>query len=648
MQESDFPEMEADDISKLVDFADLSDLENMNNMDVFGELGDVSDLGDIPDLSADVTLGEESFEDLNMEEAPEELPDISLDDMLSEDAMEEMDLGDLLGGDLDISLDESAPEDTTEEMDLGDLLGDNPDISLDESAPEEALEELDLGEMSGTAPDLFMDESAEEIALGESDMGEMSGTAPDLFMDEPAQVAFGETFEDDGEISMDNLPEEDASDDLHIDDVSGGESLDDLSIDELTGGDAMPELGLEESGADALPEGMSLEEPSATDVMSDMALDDLNITEDGLLENLDIDFGALEESVGEEDSEEGELGNMLDGLLDDLDMNGTIEEEPAQEEGESQDDVADLLGLDDSFFDGEGESASGEDDLSMDMLNASDMIPEETPEAEKKPGFFKRVFGNVVTDEIAEKEREAAKLAQEEAEKQAEEDAKAKEEKDALKAEKKAEKEAKAAAKKKEKEALKAEKAKQKAEKKAKEEEEAAAELEIVGKLNKVGVCIIVIATILFLTVEIAGTNMFSYAKTKREAKNYFEMGKYTEAYMAAVGTDMKEKDSEEYDKIKTVMKVQQCLNAYQNYDRVQYYPEALDALLRGVKRYDANLEQATQLEVEKDLMSCRTQIISLLKSEFNITEARAYSMLALDKEAYQDEVVKIGVEKAR
>ena len=162
------------------------------------------------------------------------------------------------------------------------------------------------------------------------------------------------------------------------------------------------------------------------------------------------------------------------------------------------------------------------------------------------------------------------------------------------------------------------------------------------------GVCIIVIATVVFLTVEIAGTNAFGYISTKKEAVRYFEMGKYTDAYKLAVGTKMAEKDSEEYEKIKTVMKIQQCLNAYQNYDRMQYYPEALDALLRGVKRYDANIEKATQLEVEKDMMSCRTQIISLLQTEFNMTEAKAYSLLALDREAYQNEVVKIGVEKVR
>lgn len=150
----------------------------------------------------------------------------------------------------------------------------------------------------------------------------------------------------------------------------------------------------------------------------------------------------------------------------------------------------------------------------------------------------------------------------------------------------------------------------------------------------------------MFLAVEITGTNIYSYMSAKKEAENYFEMGKYTEAYKAAIGTNMRNKDPEEYNKIKTVMKVQQCLNAYQNYQRMKYYPEALDALLRGLKRYDANLSTATELEVDDDLMACRKQLLSALETEFNLSEQDAYRYLAMEKADYQDAVVKTGMKK--
>lgn len=602
LQESDLPEMGADDINGLVDFADLGDLENVNDMEVFGELGDISDLGDVPDLS-----GSEEGTDGSLGDALEDLaPDVGSGD-------------DLLG---DLDSDAGSEDAGLGDLALDDVLGNlEPDTGSEESVPEDLALDDALGDLAldDVSDDLGSGDASEDAGLGDLALDDALGGL-DLDSDAGSEdVGLGDLALDD------TLGDSDAgSEDAGLGDLALDDALGDLSLDALSEGDG-------DQGD------------------SGMSLDGVGMSEDGLLGNFDIDLDAFgaEEAQGDASDDSG-LGGMLDGILDNLDMGGAADGGASQGEEQSQDAMEDLLGLDNSLFGGDAESAPMEEDLGLDMLDESSMVPPEMPQEEKKPGFFKRVFGNVVTDEIAEQEREAAKKAEEEAEKQAEEDAKAKEEKDAKKAEKKAEKEAKAAEKKKQKEAQKAEKAKAKAEKKAKEEEEAAAELEVIGKLNKVGVCIIVIATIIFLTVEIAGTNAFGYISTKNEAMDYFEMGKYTEAYKLAVGTKMAEKDTEEYDRIKTVMKVQQCLNAYQNYDRMQYYPEALDALLRGVKRYDANIEKATQLEVDKDMMSCRTQLISLLQTEFNMTEAKAYSLLALDREAYQNEVIKIGVEKVR
>ena len=47
-------------------------------------------------------------------------------------------------------------------------------------------------------------------------------------------------------------------------------------------------------------------------------------------------------------------------------------------------------------------------------------------------------------------------------------------------------------------------------------------------------------------------------------------------------------------------MKVQRSLNSYENYDNMKYYPDALNALLVGLKKYDENIETARNLEIEK------------------------------------------------
>jgi chemotaxis protein histidine kinase CheA len=441
------------------------------------------------------------------------------------------------------------------------------------------------------------------------------------------------------------------NDEMPLPDIALEESDEPLALDMET------ESASAEGGEDSLLDALDVLGGGADDdggSMDDMlaALDDsfAEAAQEDAISDADIgdiDLNALD-ALTEDGAEEGAADNidsMLDGLLDNLDMNGSIEEpdtadaDTADAKTEEEDGMLDFLGLDDMSENAEEETEE--------LLNVADMIPDaEAPEEEKKPGFFKRVFGNVVTDEIAEQERLAAQQEEEELAKKAEEDAKAKEEKAAAQEEKKAQKAAAKEEKKKQKEAQKAEKAQKKAEKKAQREEEAPPELEVVGKLNKVGVSIIAIATILFLTVEIAGTNTFGYVSSKNKALDYFDMGKYTEAYAEAIGTNMRDKDAEEYNKIKVVMKVQQSLNAYQNYDRVKYYPEALDALLRGLKRYDANIDEAIELEVDGDMMSCRKQILTLLKEEFNLSEAQAYSILALDKEAYQSKVVALGLKK--
>ena len=52
-------------------------------------------------------------------------------------------------------------------------------------------------------------------------------------------------------------------------------------------------------------------------------------------------------------------------------------------------------------------------------------------------------------------------------------------------------------------------------------------------------------------------------------------------------------------------MQVQRALDSYQNYDAMNYYPDALNALIRGLQRYDANLETAKQLEIEDEVDGC-------------------------------------------
>ena len=373
-------------------------------------------------------------------------------------------------------------------------------------------------------------------------------------------------------------------------------------------------------------------------------LDNINLYSDDVSGGDSAETAALmNDGKSESSTDDQALNMMLDGLLDDLDMTGSLQQETASKDElvEDQDaeaaDIFDMLGAD-----------SESQDVSIDDLldiAAPEEYPEEEPTDQK--GLFQRVFGNVINDEIAEEERKAQEEEEQKAAEKAELAEQKKAEKEQAKEAKKAEKEAKKAAKAEEKAAKKAEKEAKKAERKAQQEEEAEAEkYEVTGKINKVGVAIIAILTVTFLVVEIAGTNIHGYSSSKKQAMKYFEMGKYEQAYQEVLGTKVKEKDPDTYNKIRTVMQVQRALDSYQNYDAMNYYPDALNALIRGLQRYDANLETAKQLEIEDEVDGCKEQIVSLLQSEYGVSESQARELLSLDKAEYTSKVVEIAMKK--
>ena len=373
-------------------------------------------------------------------------------------------------------------------------------------------------------------------------------------------------------------------------------------------------------------------------------LDNINLYSDDVSGGDSAETAALmNDGKSESSTDDQALNMMLDGLLDDLDMTGSLQQETASKDELVEDQDAEVADI----FDMLGADSESQDVSIDDLLDIA--APEEHPEEEPtdQKGLFQRVFGNVINDEIAEEERKAQEEEEQKAAEKAELAEQKKAEKEQAKEVKKAEKEAKKAAKAEEKAAKKAEKEAKKAEQKAQQEEEAEAEkYEVTGKLNKVGVAIIAILTVTFLVVEIAGTNIHGYSSSKKQAMKYFEMGKYEQAYQEVLGTKVKEKDPDTYNKIRTVMQVQRALDSYQNYDAMNYYPDALNALIRGLQRYDANLETAKQLEIEDEVDGCKEQIVSLLQSEYGVSESQARELLSLDKAEYTSKVVEIAMKK--
>lgn len=109
-------------------------------------------------------------------------------------------------------------------------------------------------------------------------------------------------------------------------------------------------------------------------------------------------------------------------------------------------------------------------------------------------------------------------------------------------------------------------------------------------------------------------------------------------------GVNVKPDDREIYDKIMTVMYVNKQLNSYNNYYNMKMYPEALDSLLKGLKRYDEYISLARELSIESDMDYVKKQILGEMKEMYHMTEADAYKIIG---ETTQEEYSKMVLEKA-
>lgn len=144
------------------------------------------------------------------------------------------------------------------------------------------------------------------------------------------------------------------------------------------------------------------------------------------------------------------------------------------------------------------------------------------------------------------------------------------------------------------------------------------------GRINRLGAFIVFLFFGLLAALLLVGTEVVSYSLSIQHATNYFDKQKYTQAYNEVYGIEIKDEDIEIYDKIMTVMFVNKQLNSYNNFYSIGKYPQALDSLLKGLKRYDKYIELATMLGINTDLDYVRDQILAELERVFHLTEDEA------------------------
>ena len=316
------------------------------------------------------------------------------------------------------------------------------------------------------------------------------------------------------------------------------------------------------------------------------------------------------------------------GDEEDLEQKLNMSSETQNENQDSQFD--DILALDDIM-----QNESGVEEEPAEEGVQSVPVRKQKKEKKKKTSLWKRLFGNVITDETAaleEKEREEEEeaflkkqAALIEKKKQSEADKEEKEKKNQKDKERKQQ--------------IKAEKEAQKAEKKAekkrlKEEQAAMAETEVVGKINPLGATIVFI---LFATIGVlimVGVWLLPRRANIKEAANEYANEKYIDAYQTISAVSIKEDEQALYDKIVLCSKLERQIQSYQTNVSMDKKLEALHALLQGLDLYNKKQDEVKALKIQKEFLQMKTQIITYLAQDYSLDEAQANEINAITDEA--------------
>ncbi len=546
----------------------------------------------LDDLMKSMGITESEPEKPEMEEksimedhSEEEYTEFVLDDLLTqEDEVPEGDVPELVLSDLPKEEEIPIGEEEVPELDLGGIdIEDLPLMEEEPSVEEEMMPELDLGGIQ--MEDLPSEQTTEEEAVPEFDLGGIE--IEDLPSAEEEIVSEAGAQEEVPVMEAAGITEEPVSVESEEDEINNLLEL--LSKDYSDEESMEPEQDEQEEDMPAEPEVQDVSAPEVS-LFSDDESDDI------------FADNAKESTTSMEDIFQDALS-----VVDD------------SEEEDVQDTEDDVFALEGDFGPDEGIPA---DDEPSSEEPKSVPLAEPVPKKEKKNSFWRRIFGNVVTDQTAEEEAKEREQEKEEEEARAA----AKEEKAKQAAEDKEAKEAAAQEAKEKKAALKAEQAAAKAaakEEKKKRKAELAA-VEVVGKINPVGATIVMIFFGLICVFVIFGTRSMSYRSALSNARTQFEAKDYEGAYEALAGVNVSETYQELADKIRLCMKLQKELNSYENYYEMKMYLEALDSLVKGIRNYDEDKNKADEYEILNQYNELESKITSTLFSEFGVSETEA------------------------
>ena len=551
------------------------------------------------------------------------------------------------------------------------------DIALiDDSLTDNLVLEESVGEES-VSGELALEESMEEEPVADDfaleEFVEEESASDDFALEESVEE---EPVADDFALE-ESAEEEPVADDLVLEESAEEESeSDELSLDELGLGDlGLEELGLEEVGQETEEEQFALEESAEEESVSqeDVGEEDADLSallasmggdEDlseisDLLEKseqgvaVDDDMMAMlssltdtEEGEGEEsfdffsgeESEEGESESIREITPEELaerESPKTKKQTKKEEKEKKKREKKAKKAKDGESEQGENADGEGSDDL-------SNLLGEAGENAEpKKPGVFARFLSflleeddeegtsvegdsedvGVVIGNLSDENKELL----EELNAEDKKNAKKKE-----KADKKKNKKDKG--KKKGDEGDEESEAKPKKPKKEKKKKEKSIEEELKlpeKKLSKKKVASVFLFCATIAACIIVLTMLLPPQMEKQEARVAFDRSQYEQVYALLYGKELSEEDEVLLEKSSTILKMQRKLDSYENYKKMDMQPEALNALIEGVSRYQNLRDDAASYNVGGEVADIYGQILTALASDYGLSEADALDIIS-------------------
>lgn len=585
-------------------------LDNEPDMEAFSseELGALLGTENITDLTEEAEDAEEVAETVDEKAAPSDVEANSGSDAVTE--MMEADMADSASKAV-VEAAEVA-EDAVDTVDAADMeagLGidtTNVASSSENDAVEADVETAAPMEDTASAEKEAINEAAADIddtGLSESDLKRLEQMNLDNIIEQAKLDAvsdkelFGES--DDAADGADGAAEGDGAG--AGDKVEGGEGA-----AESTG------LGAEGTGVGAT------EDATAAGVEA-VASTAKNATE--------LDSDEDEEGSGKKKKKKGKGGGLLAALksifIEDDDIAEAVNETSTEDDGKAKKASKAEPG------------AQNPDDENQKLINEvfgdKDTLDENLA---PKKGFIAKLKYRL--EQFKKKNEEEEKL-EEEAEKiEAEKKAKQKEENKAAKAAKKEEaKKAKAAKPKKEK---KPKPEKPKKEKKPKPEPKP----EDILKIKPVSLIMFVLFIAGVCVLVAMGSSLLTSNSVSADARGQYESGNFDKAYAKLSGTDINKADESIYEKSSVVMYVQRQYESYSNYLNLKMYTEALNALVKGLDRYDTYYNQAKELGVEAELDEQKQLIYAAFKSTYNMSQTEADKLQSESHDDFTTYYVKI------